>query len=207
MNDFSCVIIINNIPKTSKVEGLKKKKVLTKLLEQFGPVDRLEVPTKTKDGKEKTLGFALEYHTQLAAKKATEKLHKYKLDKKHQFLVTTFNDARKVLEMRTITWNLRRTHFRKSKGRFKIDPSQNLQHWLSDKFQRDQFVVRFGKETLVSWVENSVAPPTKEYDGAEVKAKGKSWCERYVAWSRKVHILRPFINKVLQFGVVRIGRS
>eukprot|EP00938_MAST-03A_sp_MAST-3A-sp1_P000860 g860.t1 len=192
LNDFSCVIIINNIPKTSKVEGLKKK-VLMKLLKQFGPVNRLEVPTKTKDGKEKTLGFAfVEYHTQLAAKKATEKLHKYKLDKKHQFVVTTYNDAKKVLEMDDEYVEPTEEDFRKSKGRFKIDPSQNLRHWLSDKFQRDQFVVRFGKETLVNWVENSVAPPTKEYDGAEVKSKGKSWCERYVAWSPKGTYLATF---------------
>ena len=56
LNDFSCVIVIDNIPRTSKVEKLKKN-VLKKLLEQFGTVNRTEVPTKTDDkGKEKTVG-------------------------------------------------------------------------------------------------------------------------------------------------------
>jgi len=193
LNDFSCVIVIDNIPRTSKVEKLKKN-VLKKLLEQFGTVNRTEVPTKTDDkGKEKTVGCVfVEYDTELSAKKAAEKLNGFALDKKHRFVVSMYEDVRKILETPDEYVEPTKDDFRKSRGRHKIDASQNLQHWLTDKFQRDQFVVRFGKETQVNWVENSVASPAKVYDGENMKAKGKSWCERYVAWSPKGTFLATF---------------
>jgi len=54
--------------------------------------------------------------------------------------------------------------------------------WYEDKSQRDEFVVRQGKETVVYWSDGR-SDPIVDYDGRREKAAGVSWCEFYVHWS------------------------
>jgi len=58
----------------------------------------------------------------------------------------------------------------------------NTSTWLQDPSQRDQFVVRQDKETVVYWSDGK-HDPAVDYDGKREKEAGVSWCEYYVQWS------------------------
>ena len=54
--------------------------------------------------------------------------------------------------------------------------------WLQDPSQRDQFVIRHSKETIVHWSDGK-HDPAVDYDGKREKEAGVAWCEYYVQWS------------------------
>lgn len=193
LNDFSCVVIAENIPKTHKVKALKEK-VIKKLFGQIGTINYMDVPTKVDEkNRDKSIGMVLiEYSTKHLAAKAIEKLNGFRIDKKHKLRLSSYAEVAGYLSAPDKFEEPSKEDFRRAKG-IKIDPSQNLKSWLTDRFQRDQFVVRFQKTTQVNWVEYAQSRPTLVYDGDEEnKKKGKTWCERYVTWSPKGTFLATF---------------
>lgn len=74
-----------------------------------------------------------------------------------------------------------------------FNPRPDPTKWLSDPQGRDQFAVRFGSETHVSWASAAVGEdPEVEYDGSREKSEGKVWCDSYVTWSPSGTYLATF---------------
>jgi translation initiation factor 3 subunit B len=68
----------------------------------------------------------------------------------------------------------------------------DIESWLEDG--REQYVKRFGSETVVEWCDSLALGATSEivYDGSREKAVGRSWCKMYVQWSPKGSYLLTF---------------
>lgn len=60
--------------------------------------------------------------------------------------------------------------------------SDDLYSWMSDTACRDQFVVRYDRETEVHWAETK-NPPVLCYGGEREKKNGKVWVDLEVVWS------------------------
>lgn len=69
----------------------------------------------------------------------------------------------------------------------------NTISWLEDANQRDQFVIREGRETVVSWFDPRYGEPVVDYDGEREREAGTSWCEYYVNWSPKGSYLATLV--------------
>ena len=61
----------------------------------------------------------------------------------------------------------------------------NAMAWLEDPNQRDSFVIREGRETVVHWFDGGKNDPVMDYDGAREREAGVSWCDYYCHWSPK----------------------
>lgn len=65
--------------------------------------------------------------------------------------------------------------------------------WLTDPLCRDQFVLRSGHDTEVSWANLIQGEgPALVYGGEREKQMNLSWCESYVQWSPKGTYLATF---------------
>lgn len=106
----------------------------------------------------------------------TELKHKHKqFDKNHSLSVIPYNRAKDLVEVSTSA------DFEEPEPEpFRERP--NTSSWLEDPVQRDQFVLREGKETIVKWSDGKTEPVV-DYDGEREKAAGVAWCEYYTRWS------------------------
>jgi translation initiation factor 3 subunit B len=122
-----------------------------------------------------TLGFAfVEYQSADAASQAVKSLTGYGLDKNHTLTAIPYLRAMDLA-------NLEEGEFTQPEpAPFKEKPNTSL--WLQDSSQRDQFVIRQGKETVVNW-SDARNEPVVDYDGSREKEAGVAWCEYYVQWS------------------------
>jgi translation initiation factor 3 subunit B len=68
----------------------------------------------------------------------------------------------------------------------------NAMSWLEDPSQRDEYVIRYGKETAVYWYD-ARSDPVVDYDGEREKEAGVSWCEYYCHWSPKGSYLATLV--------------
>lgn len=122
-----------------------------------------------------TLGFALvEYTTVASAEQAVKSLTGYPFDKNHSLTAIPYVRAIELA-------NLEDTEFTTPEPAPFVE-KPNTSTWLLDPSQRDQFVVRQGKETVVYWSDGK-HDPAVDYDGKREKEAGISWCEYYVQWS------------------------
>ena len=121
-----------------------------------------------------TAGFCFVEYQQVAdAQKAITALQEWDFDKNHKLKLTGY--------MRAVELSQLGEDFEEP------DPvpfveKPNTSSWLQDSSQRDQFVVRHGKETGVYWNDGQ-HDPALDYDGAREKEQGVAWCEYYVHWS------------------------
>jgi len=190
LRDVSCVIVVDNMPISPKVGKLRM--VMNRVFSQIGEIVRLEIPTEEKNGTRKTIGIAiLEFATKVAAAEAVKKINGWKLDKKHTFVVQKLEDVQRYLAIPDQYQDPTFAEYQRASPT-KITSSENLLTYLTDKFQRDQFVVRFDKETQVHWCENAPTAPELVYDGERQKADNKNWCELYVNWSPRGTYLATF---------------
>jgi translation initiation factor 3 subunit B len=187
---FETAIVVLNLPKVPQSKIEKLTKVVKKI------VSRLGVLAATEDGfdgflmpyneeKDMTEGFAIiEYETPEESKNAISVLDGYKFDKNHSLIVTPYTRAAKL-------GNMEETEF--------VEPERppfvekpNAMSWLEDPSQRDEFVIRQGKETVVSWFDGK-DDPVIDYDGSREKEAGVNWCEYYCHWSPKGSYLATLV--------------
>ena len=157
----------------------KLTKIVTRLVTKIGAVAETEtftgihMPTDPNTGA--TLGFALvEYTTVASAEQAVKSLTGYPFDKNHSLTAIPYVRAIELA-------NLEDTEFTTPEPAPFVE-KPNTSTWLLDPSQRDQFVVRQGKETVVYWSDGK-HDPAVDYDGKREKEAGISWCEYYVQWS------------------------
>jgi len=157
----------------------KLTKIVTRLVTKIGAVAETEtftgihMPTDPNTGA--TLGFALvEYTTVASAEQAVKSLTGYPFDKNHSLMAIPYVRAIELA-------NLEDTEFTTPEPAPFVE-KPNTSTWLLDPSQRDQFVVRQGKETVVYWSDGK-HDPAVDYDGKREKEAGISWCEYYVQWS------------------------
>lgn len=176
---FETAVVITNLPKApgSKLEKLTK--VITRLVGKIGPLaatesfSGVELPTDPETGA--TLGFAfVEYTTAEDAAQAIKLFTGYAFDKNHSLKVVPYTLAMELAKLEDAEFT------QPEPAPFKEKPNTSL--WLQDPSQRDQFVVRHAKETVVSWNDGR-HPPVMDYDGSREKEAGVAWCEYYVQWS------------------------
>jgi translation initiation factor 3 subunit B len=180
---FETGIIITNLPKVPESKLDKLTKVIIKLVSRIGNLAANEetgfigasMPYSAKEGS--TMGFAfVEYETPEEAKNAIGVLDGYKFDKNHSLSVTPYTRAEKLKDLEE------REFVEPQPAPFVEKP--NAMSWLEDPSQRDQFVIRQGKETEIYWWD-AKNDPIVEYDGSREKEAGVHWCEYYCHWSPK----------------------
>ncbi len=161
----------------AKVEKLTK--VVTRLITKIGTLAStdtftgIHMPTDPDSGN--TLGFAfVEYTTAADAEQAVKSLTGYAFDKNHSLTAIPYVRAIELAHLKDKEFT------NPEPAPFVEKP--NTSTWLLDPSQRDQFVIRQGKETVVYWSDGK-HDPAVDYDGKREKDAGVSWCEYYVQWS------------------------
>lgn len=176
---FDNCIVITNLPQVPESKLDKLTKVVLKLVTKIGTV----VASESFDGvympyepaKEQTLGFCMvEYETPEQARNAVEVLQGYKFDKNHALRTTLYSRARALEGVTSLEF--------KQPPPAPFEQKPNPLEWLKDPLQRDQFVIRYGKETAVNWWD-AKNDPVVDYDGEREKEAGAQWCEYYCHWS------------------------
>jgi len=187
---FETAIVVLNLPKVPQAKVEKLTKVVKKIVSRLGVLAATEggfggflMPFN--DEKASTEGFAIiEYETPEEAKNAISVLDGYKFDKNHSLIVTPYPRAQKLE-------NIQGSEFvEPEKPPFVEKP--NPVSWLEDPSQRDEFLIRQGKETVVSWFDGK-DDPVVDYDGAREKEAGVNWCEYYCHWSPKGSYLATLV--------------
>lgn len=174
-------VVIANLPKVPQAKVEKLTKVVVKL---FSKIGNLAANAETNfsgvhmpfdEAKGGTLGFCfVEYETPEEAKSAIEVLQDYKFDKNHSLSVTPFERALHLAQVDTKDFE------EPEPAPFVEKP--NAMAWCEDANQRDQFLIRQGKETTVFWSDGK-NPPIVDYDGEREREAGVSWCDYYAHWS------------------------
>jgi translation initiation factor 3 subunit B len=178
---FETSVVITNLPTVPESKLDKLTKVIVKLVSRIGTLVENEatgftgvyMPYDKVQGS--TRGTCLvEFETPDQAKNAVEVLQEYKFDKNHSLTVTLYPRAKQLHAMPA--------------GQFQepqptpFEEKPNAMSWLEDTNQRDEYVVRFQKETVVNWFD-AKNDPVVDYDGAREKEAGVQWCEYYCHWS------------------------
>jgi len=178
--NFDTVVIITNLPKVSESKIAKLTKVVVKLVTRIGVLASCEETGYTgismpfNEGTSSTNGFAfVEFESAEVAKNAVDVLQEYKFDKNHSLRMIPYE---KGMALKDVPETFVEPVFAPFKEK------ANTSTWLEDASQRDQFVVRQGKETVVHW-SDARNDPIVDYDGAREKEAGTTWCEYYVHWS------------------------
>jgi translation initiation factor 3 subunit B len=188
---FDTAIIITNLPKVPESKLEKLTSVVMKLVSRIGNLASNDdtgftgVLMPFNDTLGTTNGFAfVEYETVEEAKNAISVLNEYKFDKNHSLSVSPYSGAEKLT-------TLVETEFLEPPiAPFVEKP--NAMSWLEDPNQRDEFVIRYGKETEVQWFD-ARNDPVVDYDGSREKEAGVSWCEYYCHWSPKGSYLATLV--------------
>eukprot|EP00536_Pseudo-nitzschia_multiseries_P013790 jgi/Psemu1/68849/estExt_Genemark1.C_6160006 len=188
---FETAIVVLNLPKVQQAKVEKLTKVVMKIISRLGNLAANEttgstgfsMPFNAESGT--TEGFAIcEYETPEEAQNAVEVLNNYKFDKNHVLAVTPYTRAKKLQDLEE------REFIEPERKPFVEKP--NAMSWLEDPSQRDEFVIRQGKETVVSWFDGK-DDPVVDYDGSREKEAGVNWCEYYCHWSPKGSYLATLV--------------
>lgn len=178
--NFDTCIIVTNIPKIPEAKVEKLTKVLLKLFRRIGNLvsdeesgyNGLYLPFNKDKGS--TEGFAIvEYETKEEASQALSVLENYKFDKNHHLSVVPYENGMGLKDLEE--------EFADSEPAPFVE-KPNTWTFCEDNSQRDQFVIRQGRETTVFW-SDAKHTPVVDYDGEREKKNGTSWCEYYVNWS------------------------
>ena len=188
---FDTAIVVLNLPKVPQSKVEKLTKVLTKIVSRLGVLAANEETGSTgftmafNEETGSTEGFAIcEYETPEEAKNAIGVLDGYKFDKNHSLIVTPYMRASKLGDLEE------KEFVEPEKAPFVEKP--NAMSWLEDPSQRDEYVIRQGKETVVSWFDGK-GEPVIDYDGSREKEAGVNWCEYYCHWSPKGSYLATLV--------------
>jgi len=191
-DDMDSVIILTNLPKVPQAKVEKLTKVVQKLVSRIGNLATFSEKGYTgivmpfNEKTSTTCGFAfVEYETVEEAIKARQVLQGYKFDKNHLLQVFEYDDASRLQDV------VVEEFVQPEPAPFV--PRPNTTSWLLDDAQRDQFVIREGRETVVYWNDGMKLTPVVDYDGHREKAAGVVWCEYYVQFSPKGSYLATLV--------------
>jgi translation initiation factor 3 subunit B len=202
-------VIITNLPTVPDSKVDKLTKVVMKLVSRIGNLavndetgfSGVVMPFDNDAGSTKGFCF-VEYETTEEAKNAISVLDGYKFDKNHSLHVVPYTRAEKLATLQ--------------EGEF-VEPDAppfvekpNAMSWLEDGSQRDEFVIRYGRETVVNWFDGK-NDPVVDYDGSREKEAGVAWCDYYCHWSPKgsyIATLVPARGVILWSGKTyeKVGR-
>jgi translation initiation factor 3 subunit B len=178
---FETSVVIINLPKAPAAKLEKLYKVIHRLVTKIGNLATsdeneftgLQIPIDPETNM--TRGFAfVEFASAQDATQAVISLKDYPLDKNHMLQAVPYTQ---VIALK----NLEEKEFiQPEPAPFEEKPDTSS--WLLDPSQRDQFVIRQGKETVVYW-SDARHDPTVDYDGSREKQAGIPWCDYYVQWS------------------------
>jgi len=191
-DSLGTVVVVTNLPKVPEAKVAKLSNFLLKLVSRIGNLATLPekdyigmlMPCDSESGS--TNGFAfVEYETVEEAKKAIEVLANYKFDKNHLLNVFPYDDMIRLN-------NIPDSEFTVPEPAPFV-PRPVTSTWLLDDSQRDEFVIRQGRETVVYWYDGGKLSPTIDYDGHREKAAGVVWCEYYVSYSPKGSCLATLV--------------
>ena len=170
-------------------------KAMVKLVKRVGPLVEHEdftgvyMPMDAAD--EETVGFCMvEYATAEEAENAVKVLEGYKLDKNYTLAAVLYSRAKELGSVET-------SEFKDPKPPPFVE-KPNPMDWLEDPNQRDSFVIRHGRETIVNWFDGK-NDPVADYDGSREKDAGVAWCEFYCHWSPAGSYLATLVR---QRGVI-----
>jgi translation initiation factor 3 subunit B len=177
--NFATSVIITNLPKVPEAKIEKLSKVVLKLVSKIGPLQATEggfqgylMPL---DDSGNTLGFCfVEYETLDSAKACVDVLNDYKLDKNHSLTVTMYSRTKQLQTIDTTSFQ--------EPTIIPFVEKPNAASWLEDENQRDQFVIRYAKETAVLWFDGR-NDPAVDYNGSREKEAGVAWCDYYCHFS------------------------
>ena len=176
---YETCVIITNLPKAPKAKYEKLVKAVVKLVKRIGtPVENEDfngVYMPLDEEQDSTVGFCMvEYATAEEAENAVKVLEGYKFDKNHTLSVALYPRAKELANVET-------TEFQEPKPPPFVEKT-NTMEWLEDPNQRDSFVIRYGRETVVNWFD-AKNDPVVDYDGSREKEAGVAWCDYYCHWS------------------------
>jgi len=188
---FENVIVVLNLPKVPETKREKLTKVVTKITSRLGNLavnadtgfSGFSMPFNEEKGTSEGICI-IAYETPEEAKNAISVLNGYKFDKNHSLLVSPYNRAQKLQ-------NLEEKEFVEPEHAPFVE-KPNAMSWLEDPSQRDEFVIRQGNETVVSWFDGK-DEPVVDYDGSREKEAGVNWCEYYCHWSPKGSYLATLV--------------
>jgi len=187
---FKNIIIIDNIPQVEASKIPKLQKVLAKICAHDDSLheNALYLPT---DSAGKTLGFAfVEYPRPEKAAQAVERLNGYKLDKNHIFVVNSYEDFDKYLNISETYVTPKITD---------VPEIENLRSWLLDSRAMDQYAIRWANETEIYWNDTTILPPNKP---TPIISKSH-WTESLIYWSPEGSYLATLHNQ----GIILWGGS
>jgi translation initiation factor 3 subunit B len=203
---FASTIVITNLPKVTAAKLGKLTTVVLKVVSRIGTLVNYSTSTSTpstdtngNDGEETpasaegdeaynglympmdeasgmTQGVCfVEYTSVDDAQKAVSVLQDYKFDKNHSLQVLLYERAKQLQRVKTSEFHP------PTLPPFVEKP--NAMAWLEDDSQRDMFITRFDRETVVYWFDAQSSEPVVDYDGSREKEAGVLWCEYYCHWS------------------------
>jgi translation initiation factor 3 subunit B len=187
--NFDNCIVLMQLPKVPSSKLEKLTKVIHKLVSKLGTLDAIDasgsgfngVHVPYNEAQDTTLGIAfVAYASVTDAKKAATTLQDYQFDKNHNLRVVPYPRAAALSQMAVPDENQPPPEFNAAPAPYEEKP--NATFWLHDSHQRDQFVIRYQRETVVQWYDHK-ADPVVDYDGSREKAGGVVWCDNYVHWS------------------------
>ena len=172
--DFSKLVIFDGLPNSGKFKKPSKlKRFVEKFLSQLAEVVNVEVQLEA-DGETAAGAAIVEFKTAEMALEAVNNPQANGTEFQGRvFQLNLLKDMDKYEEMSE--------EFEEPE----IKPfvtSDDLYDWMSDKSCRDQFVIRYDRETEIFWSETKNAP-VLSYGGDREKEGGKVWVHLGVEWS------------------------
>ena len=192
--DFSKLVIFDGLPNSGKFKKPSKlKRFVEKFLSQLAEVVNVEVQLEA-DGETAAGAAIVEFKTAEMALEAVNNPQANGTEFQGRvFQLNLLKDMDKYEEMSE--------EFEEPE----IKPfvtSDDLYDWMSDKSCRDQFVIRYDRETEIFWSETKNAP-VLSYGGDREKEGGKVWVHLGVEWSPQGTYLCTFHKR----GVALWGGS
>lgn len=182
--DYESSIVVDGTPITTTDKVPKLLGALLKVFIQFCPnltVDDIELPVDSSTGS--TYGFCfIKFESKDQAERAVELAQGFAMGK-NIFKLSKYADLIKYGSLSDEFVNPTLPSFK---------PRPDPTDWLCDPLGRDQFVVRYAKETEVYWASASNEEPVPVYCGEHEKATGRNWCENRVSWSPQGSYLATF---------------
>lgn len=181
--NYDHCLIVDGTPVTTSDKASKLLAALHKIFVQFSSslqMEDIELPLNENGN---TCGFCfVKFQSKAEAELALQTVQGFAMGKSI-FRISSYADFEKYL-------SINEEFVPSTPAPFKprLDPTE----YLCDNLGRDQFAIRYAKETEVYWANTTAEDPTPIYCGEREKSTGKTWCENKIAWSPQGTYLATF---------------
>lgn len=173
--DYSSAIVVDGIPIVNQEKLPKLHGVLLKIYGQTAPITEADINVPFDPATGLSLGFCfIKFPNKDLAQQAVKVTDGLAIDKKHTFKVNAFSDL-------DVYGKVNENDKPPTLADFHGRPE--VASWLTDSLCRDQFAIRYGKETEIYWANGTGEQPSLQYGAEREKKDGKQWCELSVEWS------------------------